>query len=181
MNLEEKTLSSEYKYKGRIISLRVDRAKLPDGRVSGREVVEHNGGVCVAAVTENDEIYMVKQFRYPYMEVIYEIPAGKRDGDEDPLECGIRELREETGMTADEIVSLGRLYPSPGYCGEIIWMYAAKGLHKGNTDLDDGEFLESEKIPLEKAVEMIMSGEIKDAKTQAAVLKLCELKRRGEF
>lgn len=84
-------------------------------------------------------------------------------------------------MTADEIVSLGRLYPSPGYCGEIIWMYAAKGLHKGNTDLDDGEFLESEKIPLEKAVEMIMSGEIKDAKTQAAVLKLCELKRRGEF
>ncbi len=181
MNLEEKTLSSEYKYKGRIISLRVDKAELPDGRVSGREVVEHNGGVCVAAVTEDNEIYMVKQFRYPYKEVIYEIPAGKRDGDEDPLGCGIRELREETGMTADEMVSLGQLYPSPGYCGEIIWMYAAKGLHKGDADLDDGEFLESEKIPLEKAVEMIMSGEIKDAKTQAAVLKLCELKRRGEF
>lgn len=181
MNLEEKTLKQEYAYKGRIINLRVDEALMPDGRTSKREVVEHNGGVCVVALTENDEIFMVRQFRYPYMEVIYEIPAGKRDGNEEPLTCGIRELREETGMTADEFIPLGELYPSPGYCGEIIWMYAAKGLHEGANDLDDGEFLEAVKVPLEKAVGMIMSGEIKDAKTQAAVLKLAELKRRGEF
>lgn len=181
MKLYEETLSEEYRYKGKIINLRVDEVKLPDGRTSHREVVEHNGGVCVAAVNENDEIYLVKQFRYPYKEVVYEIPAGKRDGDEDPLECGIRELKEETGMTAEEIIPLGQLYPSPGYCGEIIWMYAAKGLKSGNAELDDGEFLECEKVPLEKVTEMIMSGEIKDAKTQAAVLKVCELKRLGKF
>lgn len=181
MNLEEKTLSQEYIYKGRVINMRVDEALLPDGKEARREVIEHNGGVCVAAVTENDEIYMVRQFRYPYMEVIYEIPAGKRDGDEDPLTCGMRELREETGMTADTFLPLGELYPSPGYCGEIIWMYAAKGLQSGSCDPDEDEFLEAVKVPLEKAVEMIMTGEIKDAKTQAAVLKVAELKRRREF
>ena len=181
MNLEEKTLSRDYAYKGRIINLRVDEAELPNGKTAKREVVEHNGGVCVVALTEDNEILLVKQFRYPYQEVIYEIPAGKRDGDENPLDCGMRELKEETGMTAEKFIPLGELYPSPGYCGEIIWMYAAVGLSAGENDLDEDEFLEVEKIPLSKAVEMIMSGEINDAKTQAAVLKVAELKRRGKI
>lgn len=181
MNLEEKTLSRDYAYKGRIINLRVDEAELPNGTTAKREVVEHNGGVCVVALTEDNEILLVKQFRYPYQEVIYEIPAGKRDGDENPLDCGMRELKEETGMTAEKFIPLGELYPSPGYCGEIIWMYAAVGLFAGENDLDEDEFLEVEKIPLSKVVEMIMSGEIKDAKTQAAVLKVAELKRRGKI
>lgn len=182
MNLEEKQLSYEYIYEGRIIRLRRDNALLPNGVTATREVVEHNGGVCVAALTEENELLMVRQYRYPYSEVILEIPAGKRDSiDEDPLECGKRELREETGATAQNFISLGELYPSPGYCGEIIWMYAATGLTFGNTDLDEDEFLNLEKIPLEKAVEMVLTGEIKDAKTQTAILKLKFLLDKGEI
>lgn len=172
MELKETAISKNYVYKGKIVKLRVDDARLPDGSTAKREVVEHGGGVCVAALTENNELLMVKQFRYPYGEVIYELPAGKRDGDEDPLVCGKRELREETGATAEKYISLGQLYPSPGYCGEVIWMYAAFLLSFGEKDPDEDEFLEVEKIPFDKALEMVLSGEIKDAKTQTAILKL---------
>ena len=181
MNLIEKSISQDYKYRGKIINMRVDDALLPDCTIVKREVVEHNGGVCVVALTDNDEVYLVKQFRYPYKEVIYEIPAGKRDGDEEPMSAAIRELKEETGVLAQTIIPIGELYPTPGYCGEIIWMFAAKGLTMGEKDLDDDEFLEAEKFPLGELVDKILSGEIKDAKTQAAILKVAEMKRRGEF
>ena len=182
MNLEEKQLSKEYVYRGKIINVRKDKALLPNGNISTREVIEHPGGVCVAALTDNNEVLFVKQFRYPYMEVIPEIPAGKRDKNgEDPLECGIRELKEETGASAEKFIPLGKLYPSPGYCGEIIWMYAATGLTYGEQQPDDDEFLTVEKIPLDTAVEMILSGEITDAKTQTAVLKLKLLKDSGKI
>lgn len=182
MNLEEKQLTSEYIYNGKIIKLRRDTALLPNGKTSTREVIEHNGGVCVAALTDSDEVLFVKQFRYPYMEIVTEIPAGKRDGaNEDPLACGKRELKEETGAEAKSFIPLGKLYPSPGYCGEVIWMFAATDLRYGEQHPDDDEFLSVEKIPLEKAVQMILSGEITDAKTQAAVLKLKLLKDRGEI
>lgn len=182
MNLTEKQLSSEYLYKGKIIKLRRDTALLPNGKTAPREVIEHNGGVCVAALTDNGEILFVRQFRYPYGEVVTEIPAGKRDSaTEDPLECGKRELKEETGAEAERFIPLGRLYPTPGYCCEIIWMYAAMGLKFGSQNLDDDEFLNVVRIPLEKAVEMILSGEITDAKTQAAVLKLKILKDTGRL
>ena len=172
MNLEEKQLSFDYKFKGRIINLRVDEALLPNGATATREVVEHNGGICVVPITENGEVLMVEQYRYPYGEVILEIPAGKRDGDEEPLEGGKRELREETGAVAENYTFLGELYPTPGYCGEVIYMYLATGLSFGETDPDEDEFLNVKKIPLEKAVDMIMKGEIKDAKTQTAILKV---------
>ena len=182
MELSEKTLSKEYLYKGRVIRLRRDTALLPNGSEALREVVEHNGGVCVAALTDKDEVLMVRQFRYPYGEILPEIPAGKRDSaDEDPFECGLRELKEETGAVAREFYFLGKLYPSPGYCGEIIWMYAAKGLSFGEQNTDDDEFLEVERIPLDRAVDMVLSGEITDAKTQTALLKLKLLKDKGEF
>ena len=182
MNLKEKQIKAEYLYKGRIINLRRDEAELPDGKTALREIIEHPGGVCVAALTDKDEVLMVSQYRYPYSEVIMEIPAGKRDSlTEDPLECGIRELREETGATAENFHFLGELYPTPGYCAEIIWLYAATGLTFGEQDTDDDEFLTVERVPLDKAVDMIMSGEIKDAKTQAAVLKLKILKDSGKI
>ena len=171
MNLEEKKIREEYIYKGSIIKLRVDDAQVPDGTIHKREVVEHNGGVCVVPVTDNGEIITVKQFRYPYMEVVKEVPAGKRDGNEEPIVCGIRELKEETGCTAERFEYLGELYPSPGFCGEIIHMYAAFGLSYGDTDPDEDEFLLVEKTPIKELVEEILRGEIKDAKTQAAVLK----------
>ncbi len=171
MNLEEKQLSFEYKFKGKIINLRVDTALLPNGATATREVVEHNGGICVVPITEKGEVLMVEQYRYPYSEVVLEIPAGKRDGDEEPLEGGKRELKEETGATAQNYTFLGELYPTPGYCGEVIYMYLATGLSYGETNPDEDEFLNVKKIPLETAVQMIMNGEIKDAKTQAAILK----------
>lgn len=182
MSLEEKQLSYEYLYEGKIVKLRRDTAALPNGKEALREVVEHPGGVCVAALTENDEILLVRQFRYPYFEAVLEIPAGKRDrADEAPIDCGIRELKEETGAVAEKIISLGQLYPTPGYCNEIIWMYAATGLKFEAQSLDEDEFLSVERVPFEKAIEMILSGEIKDAKTQAALLKLKLLRDSGRL
>ncbi len=182
MNLEEKTISEEYKYKGRIINLRYDTALLPNGSVAGREVIEHPGGVCVVAEDGEGNILFVKQFRYPYKDVLYEIPAGKRDNQtEEPVICGKRELKEETGATAENYYDLGILYPSPGYCGEIIYMFAADGLSFGKQNLDDDEFLSVERIPLKKAVDMVIGGEIADAKTQTAILKYYFLKENGKI
>lgn len=180
MNLTEKPLSAEYKFKGRIINLRVDTAELPNGQTATREVIEHPGGVCIAALTEHDELYVVRQFRYPYSEVVTELPAGKREYGEDPELCGRRELTEETGMIAGKFQFMGELYPTPGYCGEIIYLYLATDLTRGEMHPDEDDFLEVEKIPLEKLVEMVLSGEIKDAKTQTLVLKIYALKMQGK-
>ena len=171
MNLEEKQLTKEYIYKGKIINLRRDEALLPNGNTAFREIVEHNGGVCIVPLDNDGNVYMVRQYRYPYSEVVTEIPAGKLEKGEDPLEAGKRELKEEVGATAENYTFLGTLYPSPGYCGEIIYMYLARGLTFGQTDPDDDEFLEPVKLPLKQAVDMILKGELADAKTQAAILK----------
>lgn len=181
MNLEEKTLKSEIVFKGSFFTIKKDVALLPNGNEAGREYLEHPGGVGVVPITNENEILMVRQYRYPYREVVLEIPAGKKDIGEDPFTTGVRELKEETGATAGKYVDLGALYPSPGYCGEIIWMYGAKDLSFGDVNPDEDEFLEVEKVPLEKAVEMILNGEIKDAKTQAAILKVKLLIDSGKF
>ena len=171
MHLEEKTLSSEMIFDGRVVKLFTDKAELENGEIVSREVIKHPGGVCIVPLDSEDNVLMVRQFRYPFQKVLLEIPAGKMEFGENPEECGLRELREETGCTCDSFVSLGRLLPTPAYDSEIIHMYLAMGLHGGTQDLDDDEFLEVKKIPLQKAVEMIMKGEIEDAKTQAALLK----------
>ncbi len=171
MKLEETTVEKKYIYKGKIINLRCDDALLPNGKPCIREVVEHPGGVCIAALTDNNELMFVRQFRYPYMEVILELPAGKLERGEDPLETGKRELLEEIGCTAAEYINLGKFYPTCGYVDEIIYLYLAKGLSFGEQQLDEDEFLNIEKIPLEKAVEMVLNNEIPDGKTQAAILK----------
>ena len=172
MELFEKTLKQEYKYEWRILNLRVDEAELPSGRTCVREVVEHNGGVTVAALTNDNELLFVRQFRYPYGEVVLELPAGKLEKGEDPFRAGIRELREETGAVAEKYVDLGVFYPSPGYTSETIHLYGATGLSFKEQQLDEDEFLNVEKIPLSTAVEMVLNNEIPDGKTQAAVLKM---------
>lgn len=171
MHLQEKTLSSEQVYDGKVVKLYVDKAELEDGQVVGREVIKHPGGVCVVPIDEDGNILFVKQFRYPHGRVLTEIPAGKLEWGESHHECGLRELKEETGCTCDEYVYLGNLLPTPAYCSEVIHMYLARGLHYGTQKLDEEEFLDIEKIPLEKAVEMIMNNELSDAKTQIAILK----------
>ena len=170
--LTEQTLTQEIKYKGRILNLRVDKVKLENENEAWREVIEHSGGVCVVAFDHNDALLMVRQFRYPFHEITWEIPAGKINYGEDPKECGARELTEETGYTAKTLESLGILYPTPAYDSEIIHIYYAKDLNFTQQNLDADEFLSVERVPFEKAVEMVMNGEIKDAKTQIAILKI---------
>lgn len=171
MHLEEKTLSSEQKFDGRIIKLYVDKVELEDGRAATREVIRHPGGVCVLPLDENGNVLFVKQFRYPHGKVLLEIPAGKLEYGEKHYDCGLRELKEETGCTCDSYDYLGSLIPTPAYDSEVIHMYLARGLHAGAQRLDAGEFLDIERIPLEKAVEMVMNNEIADSKTQIAILK----------
>ncbi|HBL41099.1 MAG TPA: ADP-ribose pyrophosphatase, partial [Ruminococcaceae bacterium] len=175
MKTEETTVFKNTIYKGKIINLRVDIAGLPNGKEATREFVEHNGGVTVAALTDDMELLFVRQFRYPYMQEVLELPAGKLELNENPLKAGKRELREEAGVTAEQYINLGQFFPSPGYTNEIIYLYGAIGLKECEQDLDDDEFLNVEKIPLNKAVEMILNNEITDGKTQTAVLKLAAL------
>lgn len=171
MELIEKTLSSETIFDGRILHVRRDTVRLPDGGEAFREVVDHPGGVCILALDDEGRALLVSQFRYPYGKVLRELPAGKLEYGEDPREAAIRELKEETGAVAGEFRSLGELYPSPGYCGEIIRMYLARDLTFGETHLDEDEFLNLERIAFDRLVEQVLSGEIRDAKTIAAVLK----------
>ncbi len=171
MRLYEETLESNTIYEGKIITLKRDKVKLENGNIAYREVVNHSGGVGVIALNENGEIYMVKQFRYPYKKTILEIPAGKLNKGEDPLECGKRELCEECGVKAKNYISLGEIYPSTGYVDEVIHLYLATSLSKSQQKLDDDEFLDVLILPFEKVVKMVMSGEITDSKTVSAVLK----------
>ena len=161
-------------YSGKILTIHNDEVTLCNGDTTYRECVDHPGGVAVIGITDEDEILLVRQFRYPYKEVIYEIPAGKVEKGEDPFETGRREFKEECGAVADTYFSLGEIYPSPGYTNEVIRLYGATGIEFEKQELDEDEFLEVKKMKLPVLVEKIMSGEIKDAKTVAAVFKLKE-------
>ena len=171
MELTEKTLSSEKIFDGRILHIRRDTVELPDGARAAREVVDHPGGVCVLALDDENRALLVRQFRYPYEKVLTEIPAGKLEIGEDPEKAALRELKEETGAVPGTFRSLGELYPSPGYCGEIIRMYLARELTFGEAELDEDEFLNVERMDFGTLVDLVLSGEIRDAKTIAAVLK----------
>ncbi len=171
MHLDEKTLESKEIYKGKVVHLFNDTVLLENGKEAGRDVIKHPGGVCVVALTDKNEVLMVKQFRYPHHRVTTEIPAGKLEWGESHLECGKRELLEETGCVSDSFEYLGCLLPTPAYDTEVIHMYLARGLHYEKQKLDEDEFLDVEPVPLDKAVEMIMNNQLQDAKTQIAILK----------
>lgn len=181
MELTEKTLSSNTVFDGRILHITVDDIELPDGKKSKREVVNHPGGVVIAALDSENNLLFVRQFRYPYREVVLELPAGKLEKGSTPLENGKRELLEETGAVGYSYISLGQVYPSPGYTNEIIHMYACKFQNIGDSRPDEGEFVNLEKIPLKKAVEMVLNNQIPDAKTQIAVLKTAMLLESGKI
>ena len=179
--LEEKFVSSQKIFDGHIVSLTVDTVTLPNGAQATREVVHHPGAVCVVPLTDKGEVICVRQFRYPFSRVTLEIPAGKLDSkDEDPREAALRELREETGATCESLEFIGELYSSPAILGETIHMYLATGLSFGDCDPDDDEFIAVDRIPLGTLVDKRVSGEICDAKTQAAVLKTYVKKELGK-
>lgn len=170
-HLFETKIDSTGIYDGKILNVSRDTVRLENGETAFREVIHHSGGVCVLPLDDNGDVLFVKQFRYPFADVLLEIPAGKREAGEDPLECGIRELSEEVGATADEIIPLGKLYPTVAYDTEIIYMYLARGLHFGEQHLDEDEFVDVVRIPFDEAYKMVMRDEIPDSKTQLAILK----------
>lgn len=175
LGLYERTEKVNGIYNGRVLTMHVDDVLLCNDQRANRECVDHPGGVAVIGVTDDDMVVLVRQFRYPYKETIYEIPAGKLEKGEDPFEAGKREFKEETGGVAEEYISLGEIYPSPGYTNEIIRLYAAKNITFEEQNLDDDEFLQVCQISFDELIRRIMSGEIKDAKTIAAAFKLKEL------
>ena len=167
----EKTIEKNTVYEGVIVNVRRDKAELVNGKVVGREVVEHPGGVTVIPVEPDGTVWCVRQFRYPFGREMLEVRAGKLERGEDPFDCAVRELSEETGLTADEFVYLGPCCTSPGFSTEVLHIYLALGLHQGAMHLDPDEFLNVEKYGLEELTDRVMSGEIDDAKTIIAVLK----------
>ena len=174
--LAEKQVSSEDVFDGVILHVKRDVAALSNGNTAVREVIRHIGAVCVIPVTEDGKVIMERQYRYPLDRVILEIPAGKLDApDEDRLSAIRRELREETGYSADEWTELGDFHPAPAYSDEYITMYLARGLHKGERDLDEDEFLDVYAIPLSELVRDVMEGRISDAKTQVCILKAARI------
>lgn len=179
MDLYEKTLQSKEIFKGHVIDVTLDEIELQNGKKASREVVGHPGGVCIAALTKEGELLFVRQYRYPYHEVVLELPAGKLEPGQNPLENGKRELLEETGAVGVSYLSLGQLYPTPGYCAEIIHLYFCRVDSFSEPSPDEDEFLKVEKIPLNRAVEMVLNNQIPDAKTQTAVLKTAMLIEQG--
>lgn len=170
MDLNEKRISSETVYRGKILNLRVDSVELPNGKMTAREVVEHAGAVAVVAQNGEGRLLMVRQFRYPVGKALLEIPAGKIEKGEDPLLCAARELTEETGYEAGEMKHLLSFFSTPGFSDEILHVYLAGDLIYRGENPDEDEFIQVEEVPVERAVEMIGSGEICDAKSIVGIL-----------
>ena len=171
-DFRETQISSEMIYDGIILHVFRDVIEQSNGNRAVREVIRHNGAVCVVPINEKGEVVCVKQFRYPFDSTMIEIPAGKLDSkEEDPNSAALRELREETGLSCKKLTYIGKMYGSPAILDEVIHMYIAEELTEGETDPDEDEIIEPVTIPLERMFDMIMKGEICDAKTQIAVLK----------
>ena len=177
MTFEEKTLSSERIYEGRILNLRCDEVTTING-TSYREIIEHNGGAAIAALTDERKMVMVRQFRKPSERVMLEVPAGKRDGGESGLEVARRELREETGYSAEFMTHLTSIFTTVGYSEEVLDIYLAEGLMPGETNFDDNEAIDILEIQLDELVDMIMAGKIEDAKSIVAIMMTAEILRR---
>ncbi|MGN1004814.1 MAG: NUDIX domain-containing protein [Oscillospiraceae bacterium] len=171
MELTERTVEHTRPYEGVIVQVDLDEALLPNGRTAKREVVNHPGGVAVLPLNDDGTVTVVRQYRYPFSRGLTEIPAGKLDPGEEPRTGALRELKEEIGAQAGELIDLGEIYPSPGFCREVLYLYLARGLTYGDCCPDEDEFLEMSRIPFDRLAEQVMSGEIRDGKTVAAVLK----------
>ena len=177
MNFEEKTKRENLIFDGKVLHVYCDDVICPNGKDATREYAKHLGAVCVVPLTADNEVICVKQFRYAHHRMFLEIPAGKLNyASEDRREAALRELREETGALCETLTHIGDIVPSPAILTERISMYLAEGLTFGETEFDEDEFIEIVKIPLSELVEMIMRGEIEDAKPQTAFLKVWHLK-----
>ncbi len=170
MEFTEKTINSQLIFDGRVVKLYKDKIELPTGQESYREVVKHSGGVVIFAKKE-DKVLLVKQFRYPMKEVLYELPAGKLEIGEDPFEAAKRELEEEAGYCANKWTDLGYVYTSPGYSDEKLYLYMAEDLEFTHCHPDEGEILQALEYSYDDILKMIANGEINDAKTLCAIMR----------
>ena len=180
LNIMEKVIDRKSVFDGIIIHVEHWQSELPNGKIAPREIAVHVGASAVVPVDEDGNVYMVRQYRCPLETVLLEIPAGKLDHKgEDRLLAAKRELEEETGFTAGKWTHLVDLATTPGFCSEVISLYLAQDLTAGEVHPDEDEFLEVEKIALDKAVDMVINGEIPDGKTQTLIMRVAEMKRRG--
>lgn len=175
MIVEEQTISSDKVYTGRVISLRVDTVEVPQKGYKKREIVEHPGAVAIVAITPDKKIVLVKQFRKAIEKAIWEIPAGKLEQCENPKDCAMRELEEETGYIAKNLKLIHKFYTSAGFSNQKIFIYLATELEKGNQKLEDGEFLDVYEIELNEVYDMLEKNEIEDAKTSIGLLLIKQL------
>lgn len=180
MIFEEKTIGTERIYEGKVLNLRKDKVTVENG-VSYREIVEHNGGAVIAAVTKDDKLVMVRQYRKPAERVVLEVPAGKIDPGEEPGKTAARELKEETGYDAENIEFLTSFYPTVGYSQEQLYLFLATGLTPGETSFDENEAIDIEETDVETLYKMVMDGDIHDAKTMIAVMMVRELISSGKL
>ena len=181
MVMEEKTLTSTYVFRGRVVTLRVDEVEVAPGTVATREVVEHPGAVGIVGITEKGEVVLIRQFRKAVDEILWEIPAGKLDLGEAPMACARRELAEETGFYSDNLRSIGSFYTSPGFSGEILHLFLARDLIPGKQTLEDDENITMHLVPYHEALRMQVEGKIKDGKTIAGLLLVKPLLEGGEL
>lgn len=170
MNYEEKTVSKKHIYDGNIIKVDLVTVTLPNGKEATRDIVSHPGASVVVPISSDGALYMVRQFRKPIDKVLLELPAGKLDAGEDPMVCAARELKEETGLAAKSLKHVVSIHSTPGFCNEVLHMYVATELEEGESCADEDEFISSEKVPVQTLVDMVLRGEITDAKTIIGVL-----------
>lgn len=177
---EEKTLSTESIFEGKIINLQVDKVRLPNGKTSTRELIKHSGAVAIIPLTKNNEIVFVKQYRKPLEKVLLEIPAGKLEMGEKPELTAVRELEEETGYTTDSLTFVTSFYTSPGFADELMYIYSTTDLKKldYNVPGDEDEFVEVVELTLSEAKHYVQTQQIHDAKTNYAILYLEMLEMR---
>lgn len=180
MTFEEKTLETQRIYEGAIINLRRDKVTVENG-TSYREIIEHNGGAVLAAVTDEGKMVMVRQYRKPAERVMLEVPAGKIDAGETPLETARRELKEETGYTPSKVEYMTEFYPSVGYSEEVLYLYLCTGLTAGETCPDENEALDILEMDIDELYQMVMRAEIRDAKTIVAIMMVRSLAEEGKL
>lgn len=168
-NLKETRISSKQVFNGKLLQVYIDEVTLPDGEISTREWIKHPGACAIIPVFEDGSIMLLKQFRYPTDKVFIEVPAGKIDSGEQPLETAKRELTEESGLSCTHLERAGSFYPAIGYADEIIHVYVAWGLTQSSQKTDDDEFLINHRIPFAQALLMIETGDIMDGKTISAL------------
>lgn len=180
MKYQEKTVKSKEIFRGKIINLRVEQVELPNGKIASREIVEHPGAVAVVAVTSENQVLMVKQYRKACEEELWEIPAGKLDPGESPEDAAVRELEEETGYRAGSLEKLTSVYTSPGFANEMIHIYLAEKLTATEQNPDEDEFLDLYHCTWEQIRELLKSGELKDAKSISGLLMAMGIKGVGQ-